>query len=94
LRKHHRLHRRRAFDCIDDREELDQQAISSRLDDATGVPRHQSVDDDAVLAQNASGARFVKPHQPRISHDVGGQYRRQPAFDPAGPFFSHGLHIL
>ena len=30
----------------------------------TGVPRHQSVDDDAVLAQNASGARFVKPHQP------------------------------
>ena len=38
--------------------------------------------DGAVFAEDASGADLVEPHQPRITGDVGGQYRRQPAFDP------------
>jgi hypothetical protein len=35
-----------------------------------------------VFTQNPGGADLVEPHEPRISHSAGGEYRRQPAFNP------------
>ena len=53
--------------------------------------RYQRIGDGAVLAQSAGGARLVEPHKPGIASHVGGQYRRQPAFDPTLPLAHHGV---
>ena len=51
--------------------------------------RDERINDGAVLAQNAGGARLVEPHEPRIADDVGGQDRRQPAFNPTWLLLRH-----
>jgi hypothetical protein len=84
-----RLHRNSAFDRIDHRGKLDQQAIARSLDDTPGVFRYHCVGHNAVLAQNAGGAYFIEPHKTRVAGDVGSQYRRQPALDPDWPFLHH-----
>jgi hypothetical protein len=54
--------------------------IAPRFGDRDPFPLRR---DGAVFAQNADGAGFVEPHQPRIAYYVSGHYRRQPASDPA-----------
>ena len=81
----------RAIDGIDDRGELDQHAVARCLDDAAAMLRHQRVAHNAVLAERARGPGLVEPHEPAVAGHVGGQYRRQPAFDPTRPLSSHGV---
>ena len=72
---------------IDDRCELDQDAIAGRLEDAATVLSDQRIDEFAPIAfQGGEGPFFVRTHQPRISGDIGAEDRRQPPLYP----FSHG----
>src|SRR6266568_3973489 len=34
---------------------------------------------------------FVAVHEPRVASHVGGQYRRQPTFNPDWPLLHHGM---
>jgi len=61
---HHLLHRNSAFDRIDYRGKLDQQAIARGLDDTPTMFRHHCVGYNAMFAQNARGACFIETHQP------------------------------
>ena len=72
---------------VDDRGELDQHAVASRLEDAAAVLGDQWIDQFAPIAfEGGEGSFFVRAHQPRISGDVGAEDRRQP---PLYPFLSH-----
>ena len=51
---------------------------------------HESIGDRAVFAEGASCADFVKPHEPRVTRDVGCDYCRQPASDTTWLLLLHG----
>jgi hypothetical protein len=57
----------RAFDRIDHRGKLKQNAIARGLDDTPAMFRHHCVSYNAVFSQDAGGACFVQTHQPRKS---------------------------
>ena len=63
---------------------LRQEPVAGVLHDAATVFRNRRA--DSVRQERCQfGVRslFVIVHEPRIASHVGGQYRRQPAFDPA-----------
>jgi hypothetical protein len=72
------------------RGELKQQAVASGLNNSSAVRRHQRISNSTMFPQNASGADFIDAHKPRIAGDIGGQYRRQSAFDPTWLLLHHG----
>jgi hypothetical protein len=84
---HPPLHHDGAAHGIDDRGELDQHAVSGRLEDASAVLVDQRVDQFAPMAlQCDERLLLVRPHQSRIFDDIGAEDRRQP---PLYPFFRH-----
>src|ERR1051325_5661252 len=63
--------------------ELDQDAISGRLDDAALVLGDLRVDQFAAMgAQPRQRAGFVLAHEAAIAGDIGGKNGREPALDP------------
>jgi hypothetical protein len=77
------LHDDGAAHGVDDRGELDQHAVSGRLEDASAVLADQRIDQFTPMAlENGEGSFLVGTHQPRISHDIGAKDRRQPPFYP------------
>jgi hypothetical protein len=67
---------------IDDRSELDQNAVAGGFEDAATVLGDQWIDQLAPIAfEDGEGTLFVRTHQPRISGNVGAEDRRQPSLD-------------
>jgi hypothetical protein len=72
---------------VNDRGELDQDAIASGLEDASAMLGDQRIDQFTPIAfEGGQGSLFVGPHQPRISGDIGAEDRGQP---PLYRFLSH-----
>ena len=73
---------------------LRQEAIAGVLHDAAAVFSDCRVDSlRQKRGQFGVCGFFVMVHEPRIASHVGGQYRRQPAFDSDWPLLHHGMGI-
>jgi hypothetical protein len=69
--------------CVDNAAELDEKAVASGLDDAPAMLLDSRVCKLASqLLQRGEGAFLIRPHQPRITGDVGRQNRREPPLNP------------
>jgi hypothetical protein len=80
---HPALHGDGATDGIDDRGELDQQAIAGGLADASAVLVDERIDQFAAVGfESGEGVFLVGAHQPRIAGDVRAHDRRQTSLDP------------
>ena len=80
---HRRLHGDAALDGVDGRGELDQKAIARRLDDAAPMLRDRGIDDLGARGLEArERATLAMAHEPRISDDIGGHDRGEPALFP------------
>jgi hypothetical protein len=72
---------------VDDRGELDQNAVAGGLEDAAAVLGDQRIDQFAPIAfESGEGSLLVRSHQPRIAGDIGTEDCRQPPLDA---FFRH-----
>ena len=80
---HPTLHRNRTGDRLDHARELDQDAIAGRLDNAAPVVSDLGVDEFAAMrSEPRESAGLIRPHQPAVSRDIGGENGREPALDP------------
>jgi hypothetical protein len=71
-----------------------QEAIARVLDDAAAVNRDRRLYSvRQKLSQTGVRRLFVIVHQTRVARDIGGQYRRQPAFNPTWLLLHHGTQI-
>jgi hypothetical protein len=85
---HRLLHLDRAAHCIDDARKFHQHAVAGGLDNAAAVLGDLRIDKLAAQRLEAFERPFlVRSHQPRIARHVGGDDRRETAFDG----FLHGL---
>ena len=73
------LQRESTFDGTDHRTELNQHAITGRLDDPPAMLGNERVGGGAMLAQCLRRADLVLPHQPRIARHIGGEDRCETA---------------
>ena len=72
--RHSLLNHDGAAHGVDDRDELDQNAVAGGLEDAAAVLGDQRIDEFAPIAfENNEGSFLVRAHQPRIPGDVGAE---------------------
>jgi hypothetical protein len=72
---------------VDDRGELDQNAVAGGLEDTPAVLGDQWIDELAPIAfENGEGSFLIRTHQPRIPGNVGAEDGRQ---SPFNAFFRH-----
>src|SRR5438874_9127124 len=77
---HRFLHLGRAAHRVDDAAELDQHAVAGSLDDAAIVLGDTRIDKlGPQRLESRQGAFLVRPHQPRVAGDIGGQDRGEAA---------------
>ena len=73
---HSALHRHGARDRLDHRREPEQQAVARGLDDVSLVRGNERIDQLLAMAfQRQVSAFFVRAHEARIAHHVGGDDR-------------------
>jgi hypothetical protein len=81
-----RLQFGRATESVDDAGELDQQPVAGGLDEAALVIADLWIDHlGAQRLEPGERAFLVSLDQPRIAREIGGEDRRQPAFDATPP---------
>jgi hypothetical protein len=80
---HPTLHGDRAGDRLNDTRELDQDAVARGLDDAALVLSDLWIDQLATMgSEPRDSANLVLTHEASVADDIGGEYGREPAFDP------------
>jgi hypothetical protein len=80
---HPTLHRHCAGHRFNDARELDQDAVTGGLDDASLVLGDARIDQfTAMRLEVREGASLIRSHQPAIADDIGGEYGCEPAFHP------------
>ena len=77
---------------FDGARKLSQETVPGVLHNAAAVFRNRRLNSiREECPQFGVGSFFVVVHKPRIASHVGGQYRRQPTFDPEWPLLHHGM---
>src|SRR5690349_7848558 len=80
---------------IDDAGKLDQQAVAGGLDDAAVMLGDLRIEKLAAQHLEAlKGAFLVRPHQPRIPRDIGGEDRSEATLCANRPLRLHGASLL
>jgi len=79
---HALLHLDGAAHRLDHARELDQDAVAGRLHDAAEVLLDLRIDQlTAMGLELRKGPRLIRPHQPAVAGDIGGQDGSELAFD-------------
>jgi hypothetical protein len=66
---------------VDRAGEIGDDAVAGGVENAPAMRRDQPVDDDPAGLQPGERANLVVRHQPAVTGDVGGENRRELAFD-------------
>jgi hypothetical protein len=78
------LHLDGAAHGIEGRRKLRQEIVAGGVHDPTPVLSDASRDRLTMVRERPDRGRFVRRHEPAVADRVGGENRRQPAFDGSG----------